>query len=198
MEAEQEAERDVDAVEYRLQHQPEPAFAAPQHVAQYGVVDEREGRGEQSDPYVDRHRFAEARLGAHEPLAGHGKERRKCGKHDAGDDRDQHGPPENGLFLQRIAAPESLGDEAGGAGTQEVEGGENDVEHQRARGQAAEEGGVAELPDHRRVDDAEQRRRQIGERHRHRNRQHRAIGDDEGSGVDLGRTQRIAALLIAA
>ncbi len=178
---------------------PKPAFAAPEHVAEDGVVDQREGRGEQPDADIDAHRLADARFGAHEPLAGDGDQRRKGGKHDAGDNRDQHGAPEHRLFLQLVAAPESLGDEAGGAGAQEIEGGEDDIEDQRAGRQPAEQRRVAELADHRRIDDAEQRRRQIGERHRHGDGEHRAVGDDEGSGVGLGRTvQRIAALLIAA
>jgi len=112
-------------------------------------------------------------------LAGHRKERRKGGKHDARDDRDQHGAPQHRLLLQRVAASEGLSDEAGGARAQEVEGGEDDVEDQRSRRKAAEQRRIAELADHRRVDDAEQWRRQIGKRHRNGDRQHRTVGDGE-------------------
>ena len=66
-------------------------------------------------------------------------------------------------------------------GAQEIEGGEDDVEDQRADGKAAEQRGVADLADHADIDDADERRRQIGERHRHRDGEHAAMGDGEGS-----------------
>ena len=53
LQAKQEAERDVDAVEHQLQHQAEPALAAPQHIAEDGIVDQREGCGKQPDPDID-------------------------------------------------------------------------------------------------------------------------------------------------
>ena len=68
----------------------------------------------------------------------------------------------------------------------------------RAGRQAAEQCGVAELADHGGVDQADQRRRQIGERHRHGDRQHRAVVDDEGSGAGVDAIQSMAPLRIAA
>ena len=50
------------------------------------------------------------------------------------------------LFLERVAAAESLRDEAGRAGAQEIEGREHDVENDRAGGQPAEQRRVAERP----------------------------------------------------
>lgn len=139
----------------------------------------RERRREQPDPDVDAHRLADARFGAHELLPGDGDQRRKGSEHDAGDDRDQHGAPEHRLFLQGIAAPKRLCDEPGGARAQEIERGEDDVEDQCAGRQAAKQGGIAELADDSRVDQAEHRRRQIGKRHRHGDGEHGTIGDDK-------------------
>ena len=201
LQAEQDRQHDVDAVEHQLQEQAEPALAAPEHIAEDGVVDQRERRAEQPDADIGVHRRGDARLGAHEPLAGRGEQRReqrpaRCRQRRAIGD----GSPEHRLFLGGVAAAEGLGDETGRAGAQEIEGGEDDVEDERAGGQAAEQRGVAELADHRRVDQAEQRRRQIGERHRHGDGEHRTVGDDERSGVgwDCTLVQGIAALLIAA
>ena len=52
------AQRDVGAVEHDLQEQPEPALAAPQHIAEHGVVDQRERRAEQADADIGVHRLA--------------------------------------------------------------------------------------------------------------------------------------------
>ena len=79
----------------------------------------------------------------------------------------------------RVAAPERLGNEACRAGAQEIEGRKDDVEDDGAGRQAAEQRGITEMADDGRVDEADQRRRQIGERHRHGDRQHRPVVDDE-------------------
>ena len=137
---------------------------------------------------VDAHRLADTRARTHEPSTGLGKERSQRSQYDPGDDRDQHGTPEHRLLLQLVAPSEGLRDQARRSRAQKVEGGEDQVERQRAGGKAAEQRGVAELADHRRVDNAEKRRRQIGERHRHGDGQHRSVGDDEMSRGGLGRS----------
>ena len=78
-----------------------------------------------------------------------------------------------------VAASERLRDQARRSGAQEVEGRKDDVENDRASRQPAQQRGVAEMADHGRVDEADQRRRQIGKRHRHGDRQYGAIVDDE-------------------
>ena len=92
---------------------------------------------------------------------------------------DDDGAQQHRLLLDGVATPERLGDEARRAGAQEIEGRKDDVENDGAGRQAAEQRGVAEMADDRRVDQADQRRRQIGERHRHGDRQHGAVVDDE-------------------
>ena len=95
------------------------------------------------------------------------------------DQRHDDGAQQHRLLLDGVAASERLRDEAGRAGAQEVEGRKDDVENDRAGRQPAEQRGIAEMADDGRIDEADQRRRQIGERHRHRDRQDRAVVDDE-------------------
>ncbi len=179
MQAEKDRKHDVDAVEEQLQQHRERALAAPEHVAEDGVVDERERRRQHADADIGRHRLVDAAVGIEEPLAKQHEERRERGKHDAGRHGDREGAPEDRLLLGLVAAAERLRDQTGGAGADEVEGGEDDVEHQRAGGEAADQRRVAELADDGGIDQAEQRRGQIGERHRHGDRQHRAMRDRE-------------------
>ena len=98
---------------------------------------------------------------------------------DADGQPDDDGAQQHRPLFDGVAAPERLRDQAGRAGAQEVEGREDDVEDDGAGRQAAEQRGIAEMADDRRIDKADQRRRQIGERHRHGDRQHRAVVDDE-------------------
>ena len=63
-------------------------------------------------------------------------------------------PPDNRLFLARIAAAKRLRDQSGGAGAQEVEAREHNVEHDRARRQPAQKCCIAQLPHHRGPDQA--------------------------------------------
>jgi len=60
--------------------------------------------------------------------------------------------------LAAVAGTECLGDEAGGAGAQEVERQEDDVEDQPADRDAADQRRVAELADDAEIDDADERR----------------------------------------
>ena len=92
---------------------------------------------------------------------------------------DDDGAQQHRLLFDRIAAPEGLGDEAGRAGAQEIEGRKGDVEDDGAGGQPTEQRGVAEMADHGRIDEADHRRRQIGKRHRDGDRQNRPVVDDE-------------------
>jgi hypothetical protein len=108
-----------------------------------------------------------------------GQASRSSARAEAGGEDDR--APEHRLLFGLVLAAEGLGDEAGGAGTQEVERREDDVEDDRADGEAADQRGVAELADHRRVDDAEDRRRQEGQRHRHRDGKDHAVGHLEGA-----------------
>jgi hypothetical protein len=107
--------------------------------------------------------------------------RRSDEQHQATGEAQQEGAPEHGLLLGLVSPPEGLGDETGRRRAKEVEGREDDVEDDRADGEPADQGGIAQLADHRHVDDAEQRGRQVSERHRHRDRKHHAVGDREGA-----------------
>ena len=71
------AKRDVGAVEHELQQQAEPPLAAPQHVAEDGIVDERERRAEQPHADIGVHGGEHARLGADEAAAGQRHQRRQ-------------------------------------------------------------------------------------------------------------------------
>ena len=195
MQPQQDRKRDVDAVEGQLQQQAEPALAPSEHIAQDRIVHQRERRAQHADAHIGVERRVDARLGRHEPLAGQRGQR--CGERqdDAGDDGDDRRPPEHRLFFDCVTAAESLGDERGRAGAQEIEAGEDHVEDNGARCQAAQQRGIAELPDDRRVDQADQRRRQIGERHRHRDRQDRPVGDVEGDAAP-GRQDFVQSLLL--
>jgi len=101
-------------------------------------------------------------------------------RHLAGLDREMAG-------IVRIAATEGLGHECRGAGAQEVEAGEDHVEGHRACRQSAEKGRIAELADNSGADKPDEGRRQIGQRHRHGDRQHRAVGDGKRHGAALWR-----------
>ncbi len=103
------------------------------------------------------------------------KSRREQGEHDAGDDGERQRPPEHGLLFQRVAASHRLGDEAGRAGAEEVEGGEDQVEDDGAGGEAADQRRVAVLADDRGIDNADQRRRQVGDHHRHGDAEHQPV-----------------------
>ena len=70
--------------------------------------------------------------------------------------------PEHRLHLAAVLRAERLRRQPGRAGAQEIEGGEDEVEDQRADRQPAEQRRIAEPADDRRVGQAEQRRRQEG------------------------------------
>src|SRR5690606_41432165 len=59
LEAEEDRERDVGAIEHDLQAEPQPGLAAAEHVAEDGVVGEREGRGKDADADIGRHRLVD-------------------------------------------------------------------------------------------------------------------------------------------
>ena len=109
------------------------------------------------------------------------EDRREQGEHDSGDDGERQCAPEHGLLLERVAPPHRLRDEAGGSGPEEVEGGEDEIEDDGAGGKAADQGRVAELADDRRVDHADQRRRQIGDHHRNGDAEHQPVRHHEPS-----------------
>ena len=77
VEAEEDRQRDVGAVEHDLQEKTELALAAPQHVAEHRIVGEREGRAQQTDAHIGVHRREHPRLGAHEPGAAQRDQRRQ-------------------------------------------------------------------------------------------------------------------------
>ena len=93
----------------------------------------------------------------------------------ADDGGKEQGAREHGALLDRVAGAERLRRERHRAHAQEAEQPEEGVEHQRGHRDAAEEVRLAEPPDRRGADDAEQRRRQVGE--------HRRPGDGEDAGV---------------
>jgi hypothetical protein len=77
--------------------------------------------------------------------------------------------------IAAVAGAVRLGREAGRAAPQEVESGEDDVEDDRADRDAADQRGVAEPADDGGVDEPDQRRREIGERHRRGDGEHAAV-----------------------
>ena len=176
MEAEPDRQRDVGAVEDHLQKQTERPLATAEHVAENRVVEERQRRREHADTDIGSHGVGDTRFRIDEPCTGERDQRSEQDEHHARRQRDHRGAPEHRLFLARVIAPEGLRHQAGRARAQEVERREDHVENDRAGGEAAEQGGVAELSHDRCVNEAEHRRRQIGERHRHRDGERQAVG----------------------
>jgi hypothetical protein len=162
-----------------LQQQAQPALSAPQHVAENGVVDERKRRTEKADAHIGVERFVDARFGGKEPLANERKQWGKQRQQNSYACRHQAGAPEHRLFLRFVAPAEGLRYEPRRACANEIEGGEYDVEDQRARRQPSEKGCIAELSDDCGIDQAKQGRGQIGERNRDGDGKNRAVGDGE-------------------
>ena len=92
--------------------------------------------------------------------------------------------------LAAVVGADGLGDEAGRAGAEEIEGREDEVEDERADRDTADQRRIAELADDGEIDHADQRRRQIGERHRHGDGEDAAMGHREGSDGKVGGHQR--------
>ena len=186
-----DAEDDVDAVQRGLEREPEAGAAEADQPAEDDVVGEREGRRQRPDlPVVAGRRLD--RVAAADQAERHGGDH--VAEEDDGEadrEREDQGAGEPGGGLAPVAGADRLRDQAGGAGAEEIEGDEDDVEDQRADRHAADQRRVAELADHAEVDHADQRRREVGERHRHGDGEHAAMGDlegaDEGGGVHRAR-----------
>ena len=76
------------------------------------------------------------------------------------DERDDQRTPENRLLLRLVAAAEGLRHQPGGGGAQEIEGGEDQVEEDRADREPGKQRRLAETADDGGIDQTEQRRRQ--------------------------------------
>ena len=125
---------------------PSLAFAAAQHIAEHGIVDQRErarragGCGHRCpSPPVTR-----GSAPMNQPPA-RGNSGRQRDQRQAGNDGIAAARQNTALLLRLVAASEGLRDEARGARAQEIEGGEDDVEDDRACGQAAEQRGIADI-----------------------------------------------------
>src|SRR3546814_8443404 len=74
-------------------------------------------------------------------------------------------PQQAGTQLGAVAGAVGLGGEAGRAHAQKAEAPEQEAEDDAAHGHAADEAGVRQVADYRRIDRAEQRRGQRSEEH---------------------------------
>ena len=95
--------------------------------------------------------------------------------------RDQQRADEDGIHLGAVLRPESLRGQSGGAGAQEIEDREDDVEDDGADRDAPDQRRLAEPSDGGGVDDPDQRQREVGERHRHGEAEDRAVRHREGT-----------------
>ena len=100
------------------------------------------------------------------------------------DARDQEGAGKRQVDLVPVAGAGRLSGQAGGRHAQRPEAPEHEIEDHGAERHRAEQMRLAEPPDHRRVDEAEQRRRHMRQGHRQGERQHAPMGDVEPPGVE--------------
>ena len=179
---ERHGERDVGHVDRHLQQQAEIGAAASQGGAEDHVVREREGCRPDADEEIGRQR-----LGHRLARAGHGKGERRDGPLQQDQEQarracDQEGPGKGQVDLVPVAGAGRLCGEAGGRHAERPEAPEHEVEDHGTERHRAEQMRLAEPPDHRRVDEAEERRRHMRQGHRQGESQHAAMGDVEPPG----------------
>ena len=188
-----EAEDDVDAVERGLERKPEAGAAEADQPAEDDVIGEGKRRRQRADlPVVAGRRLD--RVAAADQAERHAGDHVAEEHHDDADgERKQQSAGEPGRRLAAVVGAHRLGDEAGGAGAEEIEGSEDEIEDQRTDRHAADQRRIAELADDAEIDDADDRRGQVGERHRHRDGEHATVGDFEGAaeGGGVHRTRRV-------
>ncbi|MCY1364282.1 hypothetical protein D9M69_510790 [compost metagenome] len=92
--------------------------------------------------------------------------------------------PENRLFFRLILRTHGLCHKAGRTRTQEAEHRQQKIENQRTDCQSANQFGLPHLPDHAHIHQPQQRRSDSGQRHRHGDHHHHAIGHFKWSGND--------------
>ncbi len=177
---EEKAQGHVEAVEDGLQQQPVAGAPGADQPTEDDVIGEREGRRQHAHLPIGAGRGVH-RLAAADERQRDGDDRLAQDEHrGADDDGKQQGAIGGGADLVAVVGAERLGDQPGRARAQEVEGGEDEIEDQRADRDAANQRRIAQLADDAEIDHADQRRRQIGERHRHGDRQNAAMRDLEG------------------
>ena len=147
----------IYTIQEDLEHHRKTRLLHTDKPAQHGIV--REGKGR--TPHADRKiglRFLFHCVAALHKLEGNPVERElqreKPNARDTGNDK---GTPERRANFNRIIRPESLRSEAGRSHAQEPKCPEEKGENKRAHSDGADERGIAQLPDHRRIHDPEQR-----------------------------------------
>ena len=192
----QQGEGDVGEVDGNLQHQAEVCAGSSDHRAEDGIVRQRERGGEDTDGDIGAGGGADRPAPAHQRERHRGDRRAQRDEHRADADGKHERPAQGGVDLAIVARAECLRRQSGGRHAQGAEGPEQEVEHHRAEGDAAEQGRIAQPADHRRVDEAEQRRRHMRQHHRRRDddeapvaRLHPPRGDGRAHRLPRSRTR---------
>ena len=175
----QDAKRDVDAVQHDLQEQTVAGAAKTDEPAKHDIVGERQGRRQHAHVPIGPRRGLHRRAAADEALRDDDERHLQDDYREAEADRQDEGAIERRRDRPSVPCPQRLRHQAGGSGPQEVEGQEDDVEDQSADGNAANQRRVAEAADDAEADDADERRRQVGERHRQGDGEDASVGDGE-------------------
>ena len=187
IQAEKDRQDDVGAVDEALQQQADQALTASEHEAEDGIVGQPGRRRHDTDGEIDLRRLAHRRTGRHGPDS-NGKDYRRQEQQDpTARKADEERTPVDGLLFGLVTTPECLRNQAGRRGAQEIEGGEDQIEQDGADGQAADQRRIAQPADNRHVHQAQQRRGQIGKRHRNGDRQDQAVRHRKGSRAGRGR-----------
>ena len=139
---------------------------APDDRAHKGIICKRERRRPDPDVEIKPSRAGDFGGGSKRAKADPGDRRLEENHNDADGHGNDQGAQECCALLAPVICPQGLRGEPRGSHAQETKTPKEKVEHDSRGGDGAEKIRLSEPADHRRIGNAEQRRRQMGERHR--------------------------------
>src|SRR5208283_3337450 len=150
---------------------------APDDRAHKGIICKRERRRPDPNVEIKPPRAGDFGSGGKRAKADPGDRRLEANHNDADGHGNDQGAQERSVLLAPVICPQGLRGEPRGSHAQETKTPKEKVEHDSRGGDGAEKIRLSEPADHRRIGNAEQRRRQMGERHRQGEPRYAGVAD---------------------